>query len=88
MFGWIKQAAGLGQLKALGRSKVGAVFRLQVVAYNLIRITNLLRTWKELACSWKPPPKADCGPSQAAQEEEKQSCRSFSQLWGYPGQTS
>ena len=44
VFGWIKQAAGLRQLKARGRSKVGAVFRLHVVAYNLIRITNLLRT--------------------------------------------
>jgi transposase len=28
VFGWIKQAAGLRQLKARGRSKVGAVFRL------------------------------------------------------------
>jgi hypothetical protein len=43
VFGWIKQAAGLRQLKARGRSKVGAVFRLHVVAYNLFRITNLLR---------------------------------------------
>ena len=43
VFGWIKQAAGLRQLKARGRSKVGAVFRLHVAAYNLIRITNLLR---------------------------------------------
>ena len=42
VFGWIKQAAGLRQLKARGRSMVGAVFRLHVVAYNLIRITNLL----------------------------------------------
>jgi len=42
VFGWIKQAAGLRQLKARGRSKVGAVFRLHVVAYNLIRISNLL----------------------------------------------
>jgi len=44
VFCWIKQAAGLLQLKARGRSKVGAVFRLRVVAYNLIRITNLLRS--------------------------------------------
>ena len=44
VFGWIKQAAGLRQLKARGRSKVGAVFRLHVVAYNMIRITNLLRS--------------------------------------------
>ena len=44
VFGWIKQAAGLRQLKARGRSKVGAVFRLHMVAYNLIRITNLLRS--------------------------------------------
>jgi len=43
VFGWIKQAAQLRQLKARGRSKVGAVFRLDVVAYNLIRISNLLR---------------------------------------------
>lgn len=43
VFGWIKQSAGLRQLKARGRSKVGAVFRLHVVAYNLIRISNLLR---------------------------------------------
>jgi IS5 family transposase len=43
VFGWIKQAAGIRQLKARGRSKVAAVFRLHVVAYNLIRITNLLR---------------------------------------------
>jgi hypothetical protein len=43
VFGWIKQTAGIRQLKARGRSKVGAVFRLHVVAYNLIRITNLLR---------------------------------------------
>ena len=42
VFGWIKQASGLRQLKARGRSRVGAVFRLHVVAYNLIRLANLL----------------------------------------------
>jgi IS5 family transposase len=42
VFGWIKQASGLRQLKARGRSRVGAVFRLHVVAYNLIRMANLL----------------------------------------------
>ena len=49
VFGWIKQAAGLRQLKARGRSNVGAVFRLHVVAYNLIRITNLLRSQAVMA---------------------------------------
>jgi transposase len=49
VFGWIKQAAGLRQLKARGRSKVGAVFRLHVVAYNLIRITNLLKAQEVMA---------------------------------------
>jgi len=34
VFGWIKQAAGLRQLKARGRTKVGAVFRLHVVDYT------------------------------------------------------
>ena len=49
VFGWIKQSAGLRQLKARGRSKVGAVFRLHVVAYNLIRIANLLSPREVLA---------------------------------------
>jgi hypothetical protein len=43
MNGWMKQAAGLRRFKAQGRSKVGAVFRLHVLAYNLIHFTNLLR---------------------------------------------
>ena len=49
VFGWIKQAAGLRQLKARGRSKVGAVFGLHVVAYNLIRLANLLSPREALA---------------------------------------
>ncbi|MCS5698422.1 hypothetical protein NZK32_05110 [Cyanobium sp. FGCU-52] len=40
--GWIKQAARLRQLKARVRSRIGAVFRLHVMAYNLIRLANLL----------------------------------------------
>jgi len=49
VFGWIKQAAGLRQLKARGLSKVGAVFRLHVVVYNMIWITNLLRAQQQQA---------------------------------------
>jgi transposase len=49
VFGWIKQAAGLRQLKARGRSRVGAVFRLHVVAYNLIRLANLLAPREAMA---------------------------------------
>jgi transposase len=49
VFGWIKQAAGLRQLKARGRSRVGAVFRLHVVACNLIRLANLLSPRAALA---------------------------------------
>jgi len=49
VFRWIKQAAGLRQLKARGRSRVGAVFRLHVVAYNLIRLANLLSAREALA---------------------------------------
>ncbi len=49
VFGWIKQAAGLRQLKARGRSIVGAVFRLHVVAYNLIRLANLLSPREAMA---------------------------------------
>jgi len=36
--------AGSNSRLACGCSKVGAVFRLHLVAYNLIRITNLFRT--------------------------------------------
>ena len=43
MFGWIKQWGGLCQLKLRGTDKVSAVFALHVIAYNLIRLRNLLR---------------------------------------------
>ena len=46
MCGLIKQAAGLRQLKATGRPRAGAVFWLHVVAYNLIRLANLLSPWR------------------------------------------
>lgn len=49
VFGWIKQSAGLRQLKAQVSSKVAAVFRLHVVAYNLMRITDLLRVHNQQA---------------------------------------
>ena len=49
VFGWIKQAAGVRQIKARGRAKVGAVFRMKLVAYNLIRITNLPRAREAVA---------------------------------------
>jgi transposase len=47
VFGWIKQSAGLSQLKARSRTKLAAVLRLHVVAHNLIRITNLLRAQRQ-----------------------------------------
>ena len=43
VFGWIKQWGGLRQFKLLGTNKVSAVFGLHVIAYNLIRLGNLLR---------------------------------------------
>jgi transposase len=42
IFGWIKQFGGLSQFKLRGRSNVSAVFGLHVIAYNLIRLGNLL----------------------------------------------
>jgi hypothetical protein len=42
VFGWIKQWGGLRQFKLRGAEKVSAVFGLHVVAYNLIRLGNLL----------------------------------------------
>jgi transposase len=43
VFGWIKQWGGLRQFKLRGTEKVAAVFSLHVIAYNLIRLGNLLR---------------------------------------------
>jgi IS5 family transposase len=43
VFGWIKQWGGLRQFKVRGTEKVNAVFGLHVIAYNLIRLGNLLK---------------------------------------------
>jgi hypothetical protein len=43
VFGGIKQWGGLRQFKLRGTEKVSAVFGLHVIAYNLIRLGNLLR---------------------------------------------
>jgi len=44
VFGWIKAFGGLRQFKVRGTENVSAVFGLHVIAYNLIRLGNLLRT--------------------------------------------
>ena len=41
-FGWGKASAGLAKVKLRGKRKVGAVFTLAIVAYNLIRLPKLL----------------------------------------------
>ena len=43
VFGWIKQWGGLRQFKLRGTKKVNAVFGLYGIAYNLIRLGNLLK---------------------------------------------
>ncbi len=43
VFGWIKQWGGLRQFNLRGTEKVSAVFGLHVIAYNLIRLGNLLK---------------------------------------------
>jgi hypothetical protein len=57
VFGWIKQAAGLRKPKARVRSKLRAVFRLPVVAYNLISITNLFKAQAAMVWTWPAGPK-------------------------------
>jgi hypothetical protein len=49
VFGWIKQWGGLRQFKLGGTENVGAVLGLHVIAYNLIRLGNLLRPALEAA---------------------------------------
>ena len=43
VFGWIKQAAGFRQCKHRGREKVSGVFLLHVIAYDMVRLANILR---------------------------------------------
>ena len=49
IFGWIKQFGGLRQFKLRGQGNVSAVFGLHVIAYNLIRLSNLLRPLEAMA---------------------------------------
>lgn len=42
VFGWIKGAAGLAQVKLRGRAEVDGAFTLALTAYNLIRLPRLL----------------------------------------------
>jgi transposase len=42
VFGWTKGAAGMLKAKLRGRARVGAVFTLALVAYNLVRLPKLL----------------------------------------------
>lgn len=44
IFGWVKYGAGLRQTKFRGRPRVAASFTLNLVAYNLIRLPNLLES--------------------------------------------
>jgi len=49
VFGWIKQWGGLRQFKLRGLGNVSAVFGLHVIAYNLIRLSNILKPAMEVA---------------------------------------
>ena len=49
VFGWLKAFGGLRQFKLRGQENVSAVFGLHVIAYNLIRLGNLLQPAMEAA---------------------------------------
>ena len=53
MFGWINQTTVLRQVNARGRTLIGVVVRLPVVAYNLIRKANLLYSLKAGDIKWE-----------------------------------
>ena len=55
MFGWINKTAVLRQLSARGRTLIGVVVRLPMVAYNLIRQANLLYPLKTGGMKWEDP---------------------------------
>ena len=46
---WIKQFGGLGQFKLRGTENVCAVLGIHVIAYNLVRLGNLLNGELEAA---------------------------------------
>jgi len=49
IFGWIKEFSGLRQFKLRGKENVSGVFGLHVIAYNLIRLSNILKPVMEAA---------------------------------------
>ena len=49
MFAWIKQWGGLRQFKLRDTDNVSAVLGMHVIAYNLIRLGNLLKPELEAA---------------------------------------
>lgn len=55
VFGWINKTAVLRQLSARGRTLIGVVVRLPMVAYNLIRQANLLYPLKTGGMKWEDP---------------------------------
>lgn len=42
IFGWLKGFSGLRQFKLRGQENVSGVFGLHLIAYNLIRLGNIL----------------------------------------------
>jgi transposase len=49
IFGWIKEFSGLRQFKLRGKENVSGVFGLHVIAYNLIRLGNILKPAMDVA---------------------------------------
>jgi hypothetical protein len=49
VFSWIKAFGGLRLFKLCGQENVSAVFGLHVIAYNLVRLGNLLNPALEAA---------------------------------------
>jgi hypothetical protein len=69
VFGWIKQWGGLRQFKLRGTGKVSAVFGLHVIAYNLIRLGNLLNP--AMAADHEQPVAQRCGQTAAIREPQR-----------------
>ena len=49
VFGWLKAFGGLRQFELRGQENVSALIGLHVIAYNLIRLGNLLKPAMEAA---------------------------------------
>jgi len=88
VFGWIKAFCGLRQFKLRGQETVCVVFGLHVIAYNLIRLGNMLRPTVAAACTTRGPKVCANGSSRATKTVKMRHTRAIGALETIPSDES